>query len=391
MSHPNIKLNLDAVRRRAISIPGVREVVPHGGSSQLELFASFLVGLLDDSPPDSSKLARITVFASGTISISRVLLGQIRQTFRRNVSDLDVVEKTLRDPPNLTPVDHSLMHGEARQTIRTEIELADIGLAILEGEKEKLENHLTSLAELRKPAEKETKPAKKKKESDAALELTQGMEFQFSLPASSMKHVDQCLSDISKMNKLVKKIATNGKSTIFLYGNGGVAYTPLIPRPLYQKLSQLRNSRMDSRPSYVALGSRDRFFCSFHDGSFCLKGPKELDKELKRCVKPPRSVAFANTWDSFFIVFHNGEWRYHGRSIPDGLKEKLHERKERADILCVNLGPAGEWFLKAENGRMWWGGVHRDTDKAIMDLLDDGHYLHMLDFGEDGSYFVSYD
>jgi hypothetical protein len=41
--------------------------------------------------------------------------------------------------------------------------------------------------------------------------------------------------------------------------------------------------------------------------------------------------------------------------------------------------------------QMWWGGIHSELDAAIQDLLDAGHYLHFLDFGDDGSYFVSYD
>jgi hypothetical protein len=382
------KLEIEAVRRRAEGVPGVREVVPTSGRSPL--FATFLVGLLDESTPDPNKLARVTVFSSGTISTSRVLLGQVRQSFRRNVSELDVVEKILRDPPTLTIIDHSIVYNEGKLTIRSEIELADIGLAILQGEKEKLESHRSHLSAIQKVSNTED-TVKEQKQPDIALNLTQGMEFQFSLPASSMKHVDQCLSDIMSLKKLVRCVGTNGRSTVFLYGNGGVAYTPLIPKPLYQKLSQLRNSRVESRPFYVSLGSRDRFFCSFNDGSFSFKGPKELDKELKQCLKPPRSVSFANTWDSYFVVFHNGEWKYHGKSIPEGLKDKLYERKEKADLVCVNLGPSGEWYLKAENGRVWWGGVSKDTDKAIMDLLHEGHALHMLDFGDDGSYFVSYD
>lgn len=32
-----------------------------------------------------------------------------------------------------------------------------------------------------------------------------------------------------------------------------------------------------------------------------------------------------------------------------------------------------------------------EADSAILDLLDSGHELNVLDFGEDGSYFVSYD
>ena len=48
------------------------------------------------------------------------------------------------------------------------------------------------------------------------------------------------------------------------------------------------------------------------------------------------------------------------------------------DLFCVLL-------------QMWWGGIHSELDAAIQDLLDAGHYLHFLDFGDDGSYFVSYD
>lgn len=44
-----------------------------------------------------------------------------------------------------------------------------------------------------------------------AFFISSGMEFQFSLPAAAMKHVEQCLKDISRMGKLVKGVATNGK------------------------------------------------------------------------------------------------------------------------------------------------------------------------------------
>jgi len=40
---------------------------------------------------------------------------------------------------------------------------------------------------------------------------------------------------------------------------------------------------------------------------------------------------------------------------------------------------------------MWWGGIHSELEQAIEDFLDSGHQLHFLDFGDDGSYFVSYD
>ena len=66
-------------------------------------------------------------------------------------------------------------------------------------------------------------------------------------------------------------------------------------------------------------------------------------------------------------------------------------RDDRADLDTVNLGPAGEWFLKARNGRMWWSGISEALDEVIADILKSGNFLHYLDFGEHDSYFVSYD
>jgi hypothetical protein len=343
------------------------------------------------------------------------------------------------------------------------------------------------------------------------------MEFQFSLAERPMKHVDQCLTDIQKMNKIVHAVSTNGIGTVFLYGNGGVAYTPNIPRTLYQKLSQLRYSKVhSSRPQYVSLGSRERYFVAFHDGTVSYKGPKGLDKELRKLTPPTssssitgnssvvgnsglvpsssstsfmnshnntkplwplRSVAFGSSYDTFCIVFQDGSYRYQGKSFPKELEEillnpssslsvlgsKNHQRSNnsriksggfftssnygndrrggtddfarasddaddyppdrfynkndqnaiqmsrqysntstassafstagggRSGVTCINLGPSGEWFLRTDDGRMEWGGISEEMDEAIQQLLEDGHRLNYFDFGEDSSYFVSYD
>ena len=161
-----------------------------------------------------------------------------------------------------------------------------------------------------------------------------------------------------------------------------------MPKSLYHRLSQLRHSSYESRPAYVSLGSRDRYFCSFHDGSHAFKGPKGLDRELRKLKKPPASVAFGSTYDTFCLVFKDGSWKCGGRGIPTDLMEHLGERK---DVQTVTLGPEGEWFLKLRGGTMWWGGIHSELDAAIQDLLESNHYIHFLDFGEGGSYFVSYD
>jgi hypothetical protein len=115
---------------------------------------------------------------------------------------------------------------------------------------------------------------------------------------------------------------------------------------------------------------------------------------LKKCIQAaqmPRSISFGNFYDTFFIVHHDHSWQYQGRGIPESLEEKLASRDDRADLVTVNLGPSSEWFMKSKNGRMWWSGISDELDKAIANILKDDHYLHFLDFGESGSYFVSYD
>ncbi len=358
---------------------------------------SFVVGL-HQRQVDS--LARVNIFFdSGTVGTSRVLGGKVRQTFRRNVNSLDAVERLLKKPDSLVKIDESLIGFDDRSpddvisspgSLQKELELADVGLCILQGEREKLVSHLEALA----PSTPDKDRTDDTTDDDSESSSVAGLEFRFSLPADVMLQVDQCLKDITKMDKIVKGVATNGKGTVFLYGNGGVAYTPAIPRALYQKLRQLRNSTYSARPCYVSLGTRERYFVAFNDGTADWKGPKPLDKILKQCVQsaqPPRSVAFGSSYDTFFVVFQDGSWQYQGRGIPESLEEKLAARDDRADLMAVNLGPSGEWFLKARNGRMWWSGISTELDQVIANVLNAGNYLHFLGFGENGSYFVSYD
>lgn len=399
-----LKLNPEAVRRRASSIPGCIEI-PQPPTTPLENVCMFLVGCHSETSNNPlavernlEDLARITVYCdTGTVATGRVLDGSVRHTFRKNVSSLDVVERYLRHPAELPVVDWHLV-GPADQikTSTTDhpsksavrnLELIDVGMAILRGEREKLAQHAQALVS--------TVVKKKLGLSSSTTHphsSSTGMELQFSLAAGPMKHVDQCLNDINKMGKLVRGVATNGTGTVFLYGNGGVAYTPNIPKALYHRLSQLRSSKLHAnRPAYISLGTRERYFVAFYDGTFSYKGPKGLDKELRKLTKPPLSVAFGSSYDSFFIVLQDGCWKSQGRGIPMELEEKLAASKERIELTCINIGPSGEWFMQSQNGRVSWGGVSEEMDEAIQELLDEGHVVNFLDFGENGSYFVSYD
>jgi hypothetical protein len=112
---------------------------------------------------------------------------------------------------------------------------------------------------------------------------------------------------------------------------------------------------------------------------------------LKKLTTPPLSVAFGSSYDAFFIVFHDGTYKYQGRGIPSELVAKLSAQKESALLSVVHLGPSGEWFLRSQDGRVGWGGVSDEMHEAIQELLDDEHSIKFLDFGDNGSYFVSYD
>ena len=374
---PDCKLEPSAVRKVAKTVPGCIE----SGSLEDGTVLSFLVGL-DQQPdtsslsylvglgqqPNTSALARINVYTTtGTIGTCRVLQGQVREIFKRNVSSLNVLKKTLTHPPHLTSFP---IYG-SKDALADKIELAEVAMCILMADRDKLKLHLEAATE-----------AAREKEQDVS-----GMDFEFGLSKKVMKQVVQCLQGILVMGKFVTCVTTNGRGAVFLYGNGGVAYTSKIPTALKNKLIQLNRSN-ETRPSYVAIGTRERFYVAFHDGTADWKVSKNLDKILKR-RSTPRSVAFGDKYDSFFVVFDDGSWECH--DIPDELADKLADRADRPDLVCVTLGPNGEWFLRAKNGRMWWGGISEELDEMVQNLLESGRYLNFLDFGEDGTYFLSYD
>jgi hypothetical protein len=160
------KLEPNAVIERAKSVPGCRQVSAESGlraTPPLErrgegTMICFLVGIEDASreAQDVTKLARINVFCdTGTVATCRILHGAVRQVFQRNVSSLDVLERILRYPPQLAIADESILVLEGRPAVATSaelhhqaLELTDVGIGILQNEKEKLESHLSGLEEL---------------------------------------------------------------------------------------------------------------------------------------------------------------------------------------------------------------------------------------------------
>ncbi|KAJ1483875.1 hypothetical protein T484DRAFT_1798681 [Baffinella frigidus] len=141
------------------------------------------------------------------------------------------------------------------------------------------------------------------------------------------------------------------------------------------------------------MGSEDRYYIEFADGKSEWVGPKAISKYLQNLEAfgvhsrdGVRSVAFGEDFDTFFIVYIGGYWTC-GGSVPTGLVDLLKSRKCAADLDHVSLGPGGEWYLAATNGKAWWGGVPDDFGEFIKDMKNS---IEFVDFGERGSYIISY-
>merc|ERR1712151_1182239 len=210
--------------------------------------------------------------------------------------------------------------------------------------------------------------------------VQQGKNFAYSLPDDTVAKVDEyldCWED-------VKCVATNGQGTVVLYESGEWKFTQGVPRFLRNKLLN-RQPTLPS-PIYVSIGCENQYFISFSDGNFEWMGCDTMRDILMKSKRDVCAITFGSNYDSFFIVYDDGSWQYHGL-IPNGLENKLKERGERGDLTCVSLGPRGEWFLAAGNGRRWWGGISEELNNAIAPIKD---RISFMDFGVDGSFMVRY-
>jgi len=129
---------------------------------------------------------------------------------------------------------------------------------------------------------------------------------------------------------------------------------------LWSDHNKLNSRRKDLPPPvYVSISSDDRYYLRFRDGSTYWCGCDDMTEALNKTPHRVTSVAFGGEWDSYFIVTQNGGYMY--RNIPSALHDLIERRQQKTDIECLSLGPDGEYYLKAKNGRAWWGGVSTST------------------------------
>ncbi|KAJ1476599.1 hypothetical protein T484DRAFT_1965386 [Baffinella frigidus] len=265
-------------------------------------------------------------------------------------------------------------------------ETADVH-AIVRGFEKKREDDAAALEQQRQAVEAARAAAYHHEKAAEAAEILESKRSSRGkkLAFAGLPHTDHIKGIFSED---VVCIATDGNATITIYEHAAWAWTPGLPTALHNKLTGRQKTL--PRPTIVALGSESRYYIAFADGQAVWHGPGEmasvlLDVALTSLHGGVRSVAFGEGFDTFFLVFNDGWW--HAPGMPAGLGRLMESRKCRPDLKCVSLGPNGEWFLEAQNGRSWWGGVPEDFADFIANVKD---RITFIDFGARESYLIRY-
>lgn len=183
-------------------------------------------------------------------------------------------------------------------------------------------------------------------------------------------------------------VALGDSATLMIDEDGSQFWTTGLPRQLYNKL----NGRQKTlpRPRYCSMGSENRYYVDFKDGTAQWGGAvsERFSTLIRESSKRVSSVAFGESCSSYFVVFQDGSYEYTPEYVPEALCNLIESRSRRADVKYVSLGPEGEWFLSAKNGRMWWGGISVKCSNAIRPIKGRISSLH---FGGDGMYFIRFE
>jgi hypothetical protein len=179
--------------------------------------------------------------------------------------------------------------------------------------------------------------------------------------------------------------ADSAACTAMLYDDSGHAWTSGMPTLLHNKLNG-RGARKKPWPVYLAMGSLNRYYLQFENGSYEWVA-SDLFEEKTLAMENIKTVAFGTNFDSFFILSEGGGYSWQG--IPEAMNQGMNSNKYRKKIIDdVSLGPDGEWFVRWKDGS-WKGGGYSDN---ISDKLDElkQHSIKKILFGPSESWFVRY-
>lgn len=348
----NFKLPRSVVRKIAGGLPQTISKIEEIRTNDAELLLYLI--------QKGSDACRIHIYLqTGTVAVIRVLHGVFRHIFHRNCS-----EKKLRrifiEPTFLSNVNPHEMSSE--------IDLLDVGATILAAECNCLLSHYNELTHV-----------------SSSPDENEGRESVCNLPQHLMVQVESFVHSRGDYDTLLCA-AICDEFALIASDNGKCYRTKGTPKSIS---SILDSNDFGDRVKFISLGFKKQYFISFENGNYYHHGPKSLDKCFHH--ENVKTLAFGKEFNDYFIVYENGSWVYDGE-IPQDLVDLLRDRQHAADLVCVYLGPNDEYFCKARNGRMWWGGVSDELNGIIDDLVNENEkeIIH-ISFCKNNGYFIIYE
>jgi hypothetical protein len=270
----------------------------------------------------------------------------------------------------------------AEEDIENERKQLELAANELKVEKSKLMEILNDIKENRRKKAEQMAAEKARLAEIAAQKITEEIR---ATRGNFVKFLAFEADHVNKIfNKTVTCVACGGLATIMLYEYGDWAFTSNLPKLLHNKLNG--RQKWLPKPLYVALGSQNRYYIRFEDGKSEFVGCDRMVKTLqKKQSSAVRTVAFGDDWDSYFIVYSDGDYAY--SNIPHALRKLLVSRNNKRDLVCVSLGSSGEYYVRRQDERAWWGGMSTKNLQAVSSVKD---RMTFLDFGDDNTYFLRY-
>lgn len=91
--------------------------------------------------------------------------------------------------------------------------------------------------------------------------------------------------------------------------------------------------------------------------------------------------------ETYHILFQDGRQAW--RDLPTVLYNKLNGRAYNLPgVSFVSLGPQGEWFVKFEDEKCYWGGP--TTSEFDLSIKDDDFNVESVTFGPNQTWFVRF-
>ena len=374
----------------ALDLEAVRQAAEESQLHEIYFNQTSRVVSFAPSPDDPQAIIRLNVYyATGTVAtcLDHPWQGKT-QLFRRDVS-MSLLRQLMREPRLHTgtgyhrrnvPADEeaealaqvSRLRDQARD-LAEQTQQAEAVLAAFRARREERQRREAEERRRREEARRAEEARQAEEARRTALhETRRSRGNRINCFLSHAEFVTEVFTDTTKC------VSTNGSATIFLYENGSWAWTAGLPGQLYNKLNG--RSRSLPSPTYVAIGTGNRYYIEFADGQAQWSSPDDMNKYIRGEARKNggiASVAFGEDYDTYFIVYKNGGFRGSG-DIPSGLKDIISRRNRKGDLKCVSLGSNGQWFLEANNGRAWWGGLSTKTLRKIDEVKD---RIKFLDFG----------